>query len=202
MAATEKLLAASGVLYTDRRNFYVDPQVTKELWTDVAPFTTMISNQEQRKVPDPVFKMFEHRNPWVKQTWTGNSDTDNLAVNGTGETTITVDGASNISIDDSLKGVVAEVWTTSYGSKKGVVRVKSVTSSTVIVVTTMWTSTGSDIALADDDIFLVIGNAQGEGSSAPEAWSDELQVVYNSTQIFKTPLQITGTLEAAVLRGE
>ena len=37
MAATEKLLKASGVLYTDRRNFYVDPQVTKELWTDVAP---------------------------------------------------------------------------------------------------------------------------------------------------------------------
>ena len=202
MAATEKLLAASGVLYTDRRNFYVDPQVTKELWTDVAPFTTMISNQEQRKVPDPVFKMFEHRNPWVKQTWRGNSDTDNLDSDGTTTTTITVDGASNISIDDSLKGVVAEVWTDGYGTKKGVVRVQSVTSSTVIVVTTMWTSTGSDIALVDDDIFLVIGNAQGEGSSAPDAWSDELQVVYNSTQIFKTPLQVTGTLEAAVLRGE
>ena len=202
MAATEKLLAASGVLYTDRRNFYVDPQVTKELWTDVAPFTTMVSNQEMRKVPDPVFKMFEHRNPWVKQLWLCNSDTDNLNPDGTTITTITVDGASNISIDDSLKGIVAEVWTDGYGSKKGVVRVQSVTSSTVIVVTTMWTSNGSTIALANDDIFLVIGNAQGEGSSAPDAWSDELQVVYNSTQIFKTPLQVTGTLEAAVLRGE
>jgi|TARA_R110000824_G_scaffold337712_3_gene524276 hypothetical protein len=202
MAATEKLLKASGVLYTDRRNFYVDPQVTKELWTDVAPFTTMVSNQEMRKVPDPVFKMFEHRNPWVKQLWLCNSDTDNLNPDGTTITTITVDGASNISIDDSLKGIVAEVWTDGYGSKKGVVRVQSVTSSTVIVVTTMWTSNGSTIALANDDIFLVIGNAQGEGSSAPDAWSDELQVVYNSTQIFKTPLQVTGTLEAAVLRGE
>ena len=200
--ATEKLLAASGVLYTDRRNFYVDPQVTKELWTDVAPFTTMISNQEMRDVPDPTFKMFEHRNPWVKQTWLCNSDTDDIDSDGTTTTTVTVDTPSNISIDDSLKGIIAEVWTTGYGSKKAVVRVQSVTSSTVIVVTGLWTSTSSDIALANNDIFLVIGNAQGEGSSSPDAWSDELDVVYNSTQIFKTPLQITGTLEAAVLRGE
>ena len=202
MAATEKLLKASGVLYTDRRNFYVDPQVTKELWTDVAPFTTLVSNQEMRKVPDPVFKMFEHRNPWVKQLWLCNSDTDNIDSDGSTTTTVTVDGASNISIDDSLKGIIAEVWTDGYGTKKAIVRVQSVTSSAVIVVTGIWTSTGSDIALANDDIFLVIGNAQGEGSEAPDAWSDELQVVYNSTQIFKTPLQVTGTLEAAVLRGE
>ena len=202
MAATEKLLKASGVLYTDRRNFYVDPQVTKELWTDVAPFTTLISNQEMRKVPDPTFKMFEHRNPWVKQLWMCNSDTDNIDSDGTTTTTVTVNEPSNISIDQSLKGIIAEVWTTGYGSKKALVRVQSVNSATEIVVTGLWTSTGSDIALANDDIFLVAGNAQGEGSEAPDAWSDELQVVYNSTQIFKTPLQITGTLEAAVLRGE
>ena len=205
MAATEKQLyndGASSILYTDRRNFYVDPQVTRELWTDVAPFTTLISNQEMRKVPDPTFKMFEHRNPWVKQTWLCNSDTDNIDSDGTTITTVEVDTPINISIDDSLKGIIAEVWTTSYGSKKALVRVQSVTSSTVIVVTGLWTSTGSDIALANNDIFLVAGNAQGEGSSAPDAWSDELQVVYNSCQIFKTPLQVTGTLEAAVLRGE
>ena len=205
MAATEKQLynnGASSVLYTDRRNFYVDPQVTKELWTDVAPFTTLISNQEMRKVPDPTFKMFEHRNPWVKQLWMCNSDTDNIDSDGTTTTTVTVNEPSNISIDQSLKGIIAEVWTTGYGSKKALVRVQSVNSATEIVVTGLWTSTGSDIALANDDIFLVAGNAQGEGSEAPDAWSDELQVVYNSTQIFKTPLQITGTLEAAVLRGE
>ena len=72
MAAVEKRLGAgsdgaSGILYNERRDFYVDPQVTKELWTDVAPFTTMVSNQELRSVPDPIFKMFEHRNPWIKQ---------------------------------------------------------------------------------------------------------------------------------------
>ena len=67
MAAKD--LSASGVLFTDRRNFYIDPQVTKELWTDVTPFTTVIANKETRNVPDPVFKMFEHKQPWVKQSF-------------------------------------------------------------------------------------------------------------------------------------
>ena len=202
MAATEKKLGASGVLYTDRRDFYVSPNVVKELWTDVAPFTTVISNKESRKVPDPIFKMFEHRNPWVKQLFLCNSDTDNLDSDTTTNTTVTVDGASNCSIDDSLIGMICEVWTDGYGSKKAIIRVDSVTSSTVVVMNTLWTSTGSDIALVDDDIFLIIGNAQGEGTTSPEAWADELEVVWNSCQIFKTPLQITGTLLAASLRGE
>ena len=202
MAATEKLLKASGVLYDDRRNFYVSPQVVKELWTDVAPFTTVISNREQRKVPDPIFKMFEHRNPWHKQYFLNNGDTENLDSDNSTNTTVTVDGASNCSIDDSLEGMICEVWTTSYGSKKAIVRVDSVDSSTQIVVNTLWTSTGSDIAMADNDIFEIIGNAQGEGTESPEAWADELDVVWNSCQIFKTPLQVTGSLLAASLRGE
>ena len=80
MATSKNLSAggASGVLYTDRRDFYIDPQVTKELWTDVSPFTTVISNKETRQTNDPVFKMFEHRNPWVKQLFLNNGDTDNL----------------------------------------------------------------------------------------------------------------------------
>ena len=43
-----KNLSGSGVLFTDRRDFYISPQVVKELWTDVTPFTTIVANQEQR----------------------------------------------------------------------------------------------------------------------------------------------------------
>ena len=197
-----KNLGASGVLYTDRRDFYIDPNVTKELWTDVTPFTTVVSNKETRQTNDPVFKMFEHRNPWVKQYWTNNGDTENLKSDNTTVTTITVDGFTNIDADSSLVGIQAEVWTDGYGSKKAVVVVTAVNSATEIVVKTLWTSTGSDIALVDNDIFLVIGNAQGEGTTSPDAWADELKVVYNSCQIFKTPLEITGTLLQASLRGE
>ena len=193
---------ASGVLFTDRRDFYIDPNVTKELWTDVTPFTTLVSNKETRQTNDPVFKMFEHRNPWVKQYWKSNGDTDELKVDNTTETEVTVNDASNLVIDSSLVGIQAEVWSDGYASKKGVVVVTAVNSSTVLKVKTIMTTSGSDTALQDDDIFLVIGNAQGEGTTSPEAWSDELKVVYNSTQIFKTPLEITGSLLQASLRGE
>jgi len=202
--ATEKLLTASGVLYTDRRNFYVDPQVTKELWTDVAPFTTLISNQEMRKVPDPVFKMFEHRNPWVKQEFRNNAETVTLAVDGTESAALNVDGIVGISsiCDSSWIGLVVEIWDTTKTIKRATAIVSAIEDADEIKVKVISTATGNDYALVAEDYYMVIGNAQGEGGSAPEAWSDELSVVYNSTQIFKTPLQVTGTLEAAVLRGE
>ena len=201
MAATEKLLKASGVLYTDRRNFYVDPQVTKELWTDVAPFTTMVSNQEMRKVPDPVFKMFEHRNPWVKQEFQSATDVANRTAADAESGAMDVDNIQGLSssCDSSWIGLICEVWNEAKTTKRGNVIISSITDSDTI----KFKPAGDDaIDVADNDFFIVVGNAHGEGSSAPDAWADELDVVYNSCQIFKTPLQVTGTLEAAVLRGE
>ena len=209
--ATEKLMKASGVLYTDRRNFYVDPQVTKELWTDVAPFTTLISNQEQRDVPDPVFKMFEHRNPWIKQSFVMGTCADGSADktvpdNNTGikfdsasDPATPIDSSTGLggvtAIADEHIGLVVEVR-----SSAGVLRGKAVIGKSASDY--MIKSLGGTIELTTADVCTVIGNAHGEGGSAPEAWSDELSVVWNSTQIFKTPLQVTGTLEAAVLKGE
>ena len=74
-----KNLSGSGVLFTDRRDFYISPQVVKELWTDVTPFTTIVANQEQRTPTDPLFKMFEHRNPWQNQEFLAASNPSSLA---------------------------------------------------------------------------------------------------------------------------
>ena len=200
--ATEKQLyngGASSVLYKDRRDFYLDPQVTKELWTDVAPFTTLISNQESRNVSDPLFKMFEHRNPWVKQEFSINLEAGYTIPDNDAGIEIAIDGIKNLAsvADSSFVGLQVEFWAEDYSSKKGIGLIKSVSAGAPTVV-----SLSGEFAVADNDVALVIGNARGEGSSAPEAWSDELTTVWNSCQIFKTPLQITGTLEAAVLRGE
>ena len=71
--AGQKNLASSGVLYTDRRDFYIRPNIVKELWTDVAPFLTVVANQQTISgMADPTFKMFEHKNPWQKQELTIN----------------------------------------------------------------------------------------------------------------------------------
>ena len=201
MAATEKLLKASGVLYTDRRNFYVDPQVTKELWTDVAPFTTLISNIEQRDVPDPTYKMFEHRNPWVKQEFQSATDVASRSAADAESDAMDIDNIKGLSssADSSYVGLVCEVWDSTKSTKRGNAIISSVVDSNTVKFKVMGDAA---IDVADNDFFIVVGNAHGEGSSAPDAWSDELGVVWNSTQIFKTPLQVTGTLEAAVLRGE
>lgn len=200
--ATEKQLyngGASSVLYKDRRDFYLDPQVTKELWTDVAPFTTLISNQESRNVSDPLFKMFEHRNPWVKQEFAINNGEGYTIPDSDAGIEIAIDGIKNLAsvADSSYVGLQIEIWKDDYSAKKGIALIKSVSAGAPTVV-----SLSGEFDVEDDDVCLVIGNARGEGSSAPEAWSDELTTVWNSCQIFKTPLQITGTLEAAVLRGE
>tara|TARA_Y100001973_G_scaffold81816_1_gene120718 strand:- start:5528 stop:6832 length:1305 start_codon:yes stop_codon:yes gene_type:complete len=199
-----KNLGASGVLFTDRRDFYIDPQVVRELWTDVAPFTTVISNKETRQTNDPIFKMFEHRNPWVKQQFLLNESTPGtVAASDTANTGNTVDNIEGLgSPDASWIGLVCEVYATANatsGAHKGIVIITAVAANGDISVKNM---TDTAITLANNDVFKVIGNAQGEGQVSPEAWADELEVVYNSTQIFKTPLEVTGTLLQAALRGE
>ena len=196
MAAKD--LSGSGVLYTDRRNFYIDPQVVKELWTDVTPFTTVIANKETRTVPDPIFKMFEHKQPWVKQCFSANAD-----IAAPGANTESVDLAIDTIVglptpDASWLGLVVECWDSAETTKRGVAVITTVTSGTQI----QFTPLNDDLNSDNNDVFYVVGNAHGEGGYSPEAWSDELKVVYNSCQIFKNPLEITGTLLEASLRGD
>ena len=207
-----KVLGDSGILYTDRRDFYIDPQVVKELWTDVAPFTTVISNRETRATNDPIFKMFEHRNPWVKQTITmgtcadgtadktvPNNDTGIKFGNASNPATpvASVEGLAAFAANKSAyDGLIVEV-----ASSAGVSRGKALLSwnGTDLMIKSLKTST---IELTTGDVCTIVGNAHGEGTDSPDAWADELEMVWNSTQIFKTPLEITGTLLQASLRGE
>jgi hypothetical protein len=184
---------ASGVLYTDRRDFYIDPQVVKELWTDVAPFTTLISNKETRQVNDPLFKMFEHRNPWVKQSVTVDDAAGVVVPNDDYGIAVTVDGIANLAgtPDNSYLGLVFEAYDI------GVMVCTAVSGNDLTMK-----ALDSGFTLPDDTVLNVIGSAFGEGSYSPDAWADELEVVYNSAQIFKTPVEVTGTLLQAALRGE
>tara|TARA_Y100000593_G_scaffold3386_1_gene6600 strand:- start:2030 stop:3445 length:1416 start_codon:yes stop_codon:yes gene_type:complete len=216
MAAKD--LSGSGVLYTDRRNFYIDPQVVKELWTDVTPFTTVIANKETRTVPDPIFKMFEHRQPWVEQLFYS-TDAVTTAAGALSASQGIDDGAGGISLKGlpdcgsvanlaPLKGLICEVWASAdwankTGTPKGTMLVSTVESvSGSGAEIKMYNIGNAAITGANNDVYVVTGNAHGEGGYAPEAWSDELKVVYNSCQIFKNPLEITGTLLQASLRGE
>lgn len=203
-----KILGSSGVLYNERRDFYISPNVVKELWSDVTPFTTVIANKETRSgLADPLFKMFEHRNPWVKQQFTGSYVESTPAV-GTAIVLTSLAGVegleavvSGTSLPDSYKGLQVE-WT------HGSIRIVGIITSTANVgsgaakVTPITLTGSSSAAAVSAGTFSVVGNAHGEGTYSPEAWADELSIVYNSCQIFKTPVEITGSLYEAALRGE
>ena len=144
-----KNLGASGVLYTDRRDFYIDPQVVKELWTDVAPFTTVISNRETRQVNDPLFKMFEHRNPWVKQEFSNAAETVTLAVAGTESAALNIDGIVGLSsdVDTSWEGLICEIWNAAKTSKKANVLITDAVDADEIKVKVLTTVSGSDSSI-------------------------------------------------------
>jgi len=214
--------SSSGVLYTDRRDFYIRPNIVKELWTDVTPFTTVISNRGVVSgLADPTYKMFEHRNPWQKQEFQinqGGSDTipdDNSQSSAYFAHVASSSVGLATSPDDSYVGLVVEIWNSAKSTKRGVALITVADSSgfkfrmlsksdTVGGIGDDGTANNENLAITpvDGDYCIVVGNAHAEGSSAPEAWADELEVVYNQCQIFKTPLQITGTLLEASLRGE
>lgn len=206
--ASVKNLATGGssaVLWTDRRDFYVQPKQFAELYPDVTPFLTLtMKSNFVTGLADPVFKMFEHKNPWERQYMQNNGSSVTIAAASSGASAesnaVTFDNITNLnsSIDSSYVHTEWEVWDSTLTTKKGVVLLTDDTSSTTAKFKNLGTSA---ISTVDNDYFIYIGNAQEEGQESPDAWADELSVVWNQCQIFRTPVEVTGTLYEASLRG-
>jgi|TARA_Y100000296_G_scaffold23787_1_gene28127 hypothetical protein len=205
-------LAATGVLFTDRRDFYIAPNMYSELWTDVAPFTTILTGREVIKTKDPDFKMFEHRANWREQYFDINDSGDDIVWNNSGahgnttSGTVVIDGITGLysTVDDSYLNQQIEIWDSTLETYKGVAVITARTSTELQFtgIGNAETSDESMTALADNDRCYVIGSAYGEGTVAGTAWHDDLETAWNSSQIFKTPIEITGTLYAnTALRG-
>lgn len=206
MAAKALSHSASSVLYTDRRDFYLSPNQTKELWTDATPFLTIASNQTMESTPDPDFKLFEHRSGWIKQEMSINSGSpDAWATNGdpgstlAADASVAVDGLTGLTStsggDSSLVNLMVEIWDSTKTSYKGVAFITAFSSGIKLqALGNPRAANNRMVALADNDVLVVIGSVFGEGSVSPEAFSDEIEVVYNSCGISRTPVEITGTL--------
>lgn len=198
-----------GVLYTDRRIFHIDPFMVKELWNDITPFLAITANSDIRQVPDPDFKMFEHRAGWVKEQMSVNkADGYSWSVDGAAGDTIEnveVDGITGLgsTVDDSYLQLQLEIWDSTFTTYKGQAIVRAVSSGklTLQSIGNPRATNGKNAALVDNDVLAVIGTGFGEETEAPEGFTDELSVVWNSAQIFKTAVSISGTLAAAALRG-
>lgn len=200
----------SGNLYVDRRQFYITPAQFSELFPNVTPFLTFSMRANFRTgLQDPVFKMFQHKAPWERQYMTTTSAVT-IAATSSGASTessaLTFDAAyglpytstSTPAISEALANTIWEVWDSTGATLRGVVMLTEDSSAT----TAKFKNLGKTaITTVSGDLFVKISNGQGEGAVAPEAWSSELETVWNQTQIFRTPVEITGTLAQASLRG-
>lgn len=190
--------SATGTLYTDRRDFYLSPQVVDELWKDVTPFISVLGRFGRKKTYDPNFKLFEHRGQWLNQVfYCGASESWTNDANTAMTVEKTAGGSDNVGY--LCKGLLLEAYDTTMATRKAQFFVQAVTDQQTISVKA---TESSPTALIDGDVIVVVGFAAEEGSTYPAAWSDELETVWNSAAIFKTPVQVTGTLLAMTkLRG-
>jgi len=203
-----KVLGTTGVLYNDRRRFYLAENEFAELYTSETPFLSGLMNMGSESVDDPDFKMFEYRAGWVEPKFLANGSSNGNYAPGGDTISVATDGYAGVSAGDSIIGAVVDIYSnvSNYQTYKGTAVVTAYDSGTTNVTMKPLGKADSDVQkvsnIAPDDVFLVQTTAAGEGVTSPEAASDELEIVWNSTQIFRTPLELTGTLAAANLRGE
>lgn len=200
----------SGVLYAERRTFDLDRNIVKELYPSVAPFTTFTMKLKSIPTNDPDFKLFEHRSEWVDMkfyaggagSWAGGGASAGYSISN-----LTVEKTAGASDDVGFltKGLLLEIRDASTEAVNGRAIITNVdTQQQIDIKSLTMGASAADAGLtniADGDIIYVTGNAHEEGSGSPEAWADELTTIWNSSQIMKTPVEITGTLYEMALRG-
>lgn len=197
---------ASTVLYTDRRDFYVKPNIVKTRYPQVAPFLTAVSNWGQRTgLKDPQYKLFQFSSPWVKQYFQVTTGTTTAADDGEDTLAVVITNAVGMpaALGNYLVGqkldVFANVNSKPSGAPKGTVVVTTFTSTTSINVKNVG---GASFVIANDDWLVLNGTGFGEGTVAANPSTNELAVRWNQCGIHKTSFQLTKTLMQASLRGE
>ena len=197
----------TGVLYTDRRDFYLNPTTFSELFKSEVPFTTLARKNRKTGLKDPVFKMFQFENTFMRRYIRNNGSSVTIAAASSGASAesgaVTIDGVtgygSHSTIDSSFVHNIYEVWDSGLTTKRGVCILTDDTSGTTAKFRNLGTTA---ISTVDNDYFIHISNAQEDGSEAPDAYSSELEVVWNQCQNFKNPLELKGAILDAALRGD
>jgi len=161
----------------DRRKF----DVSDKLWyldADIAVLAFFARKLSKKGVIDPEFRWFEKSSP-ARYT----------AVNySTGYTS----GATEVLVDDGTifkAGMVIQDVTT--GEQ---MRVTGVSTNT-LTVSRGWGTT-SATTISNDEVIVILGNANAEGATLPTAITSQVTKVVNYTQIFREVVDVTNTEKA------
>jgi hypothetical protein len=183
------MTAIQGLRGTGQFNTDFRPTNYRELFTLLepngsAPLQALLSMTGTETTDDPKYNHYRDELPDRKLQING-------AVASTSTASITVDAA------DDQQFVVAGTIIVNVDTGE-VMRATGAASSNAIAVERNIGGTAHQIA---DDANLIIGGfADIEGGSAPAAISFDPTMDFNYTQIFKTAVQVTGTLQNTYLR--
>tara|TARA_R110002110_G_scaffold243709_1_gene460278 strand:+ start:1138 stop:2463 length:1326 start_codon:yes stop_codon:yes gene_type:complete len=181
------------------RRLYDFSDRVADLIPEESPFFTYLSKVAKVPTTDPQFRFLEDR---TKMAYTDRSfviSTDLAAVSAGATVTATISAAQSWLI----KGMVLQVQSVTGNSgnvNHATARIEAVNSSTSIDIKWL-TNPGSDANPASSAKCQVIGTSFGEGTGAPDVWSQELDHDYGYTQIFKTACEMSNTARATVYRG-
>lgn len=200
-------MRGTGDWVTDQRPKNWREYILYEYPNGTAPLTAMLAKMKSEKTDDPEFYWWTKSLPTQRATVTGVYTDSGLTTAYTsggsaGDTLYIKMSASDESqfrvghevllrdASDYDVDVVAKVTDVSSNGASSYIQVKLLEDDD--------NSTSHD--LSDCDTALIIGNMNAEGAIIPDAISYDATKIYNYTQIFRTPLEITRTARLTRLR--
>lgn len=179
-------LRGTGQFSTDFR-----PKNYRELFTllepnGTAPLQALLAMTQSESTNDPEFKNFRDELPSRVVTVNG-------AISSGATTAVVIDAADDEAF--LIPGTILKNITSGE-----VLRLTSHDSGTHTMTVVRNIGGTSVVNIADDEPLMIIGYADQEGGTSPTAVSFDATVNSNYTQIFKTAVQVTGTLQKTYLR--
>ena len=181
--------AIQGLRGTGQFSIDFRPTNYRELFTLLepngsAPLNALLAMAASESTDDPKYNNFQDELP-ARQMIVNNVG----GYPGTG-------GTQTIQLTAGDPGAYVLAGSVVVNSRTGEVMQATADGDTVAIAITVTRQIGgTTLTINNGDMLFVAGFAASEGSGAPTAISFDPVVVYNYTQIFKTPFQVTGTLQ-------
>lgn len=177
MRTTENVLAARKVVDMAEQIALLDP--------NDAPFVTLLKQMKGGKR-----EVFNPRFDWLEDDLLASTSTVSTAISSASTTSLVVADGTIFRVNDVIN-------IPSVGENMLVTAV----SGNTLTVTRGYGTTAAAASIAVSAAVEIIGNAQEEGATLREVKSRNEENCFNLTQIFRTPISLTGTEEQMKMYG-
>jgi len=176
-----------------RRNYDLIGEKIHEIWPSETPFQVFLTKLAKEPCVDPKPTKLTHEAGWVDRVFFSGATgaESNWAVQ------LTKDGSNNVGF--LIPGLVLRVKSTGGATPADVIlTITAVDNQQQLDVDTV---SGTITNIADNDLVQLISTGFARGTDKATATYDTVSTEYSYTQIFKTVVDVTGTMKATELFG-